>query len=82
MLGGEKTAGKTMALLDMAVSVALGDRWLTRFECKHSHKVLVLTSEDGEARIWQRIDAITRSKGRAVEKSKGRYSCIRCRSRS
>jgi hypothetical protein len=60
-LVGSKGAGKTLAELDMAASVTLGEPWLGRFSTVRG-RVLVLTCEESEAQIWQRIDAICRSK--------------------
>lgn len=60
-LAGPKGVGKSLALADMAVSVALGEPWLGRFPTKHA-SVLLLTCEDHEALVWQRLDAIARSK--------------------
>ena len=60
-LSGEKGTGKTVALLDMGVSVALGALWLGRFICQRG-RVLVLTSEDSEFDSGRWIDAIVRSK--------------------
>jgi AAA domain len=62
VLAGPKGVGKTFALLDLGVSVALGDPWFGRFETEQA-RVLVLTSEDPEPRLWQRIDAIARAGG-------------------
>jgi hypothetical protein len=63
VLAGPKGVGKTFALLDLGVSVALGNPWFGRFETEQA-RVLVLTSEDPEPRLWQRIDAIARARGR------------------
>ena len=63
VLAGPKGVGKTFALLDLSVGVSLGEPWFGRFETERS-RVLVLTSEDSEARLWQRIDAIVLSHGR------------------
>ncbi|HXF37408.1 MAG TPA: AAA family ATPase [Actinomycetota bacterium] len=71
VLAGPKGVGKTYALLDLAVSSALGEPWFGRFETEQT-TVLVLTSEDSRARIWRRIDAIARSRGRDPEELEGR----------
>jgi hypothetical protein len=63
VLAGPKGVGKTIALQDLGVSVALGNPWFGRFETEQA-RVLVLTSEDPEPRLWQRIDAIARAQGR------------------
>lgn len=70
VLAGPKGVGKTFAELDLAVSVALGEDWFGRFPCDR-RIALVLTAEDSEARIWQRIDAITRSKGHEPDDVEG-----------
>lgn len=62
VLAGPKGVGKTFALLDLAVAVALGKPWFGRFETT-ACRALVLTAEDSEARLWQRIDAIARARG-------------------
>lgn len=67
---GPKGIGKTFALLDLGVSVALEDPWFGRFETVAS-PVLVLTSEDAEERLWRRIDAIARAKDRDPDELEG-----------
>jgi len=62
VLAGPKGVGKTLALQDLAVSVALGEPWFGRFACERA-VTLVLTAEDPEARLWRRFDAIAASKG-------------------
>lgn len=63
VLAGPKGVGKTFALEDLGVSVALGDSWFRRYSARRQ-RVLLLTAEDSEARTWARIDAIARSKNR------------------
>lgn len=63
VLAGPKGVGKTFALLDMAVAVALGEPWFGRFPTERA-RVLALTSEDSEARLWRRADAIAAAQGR------------------
>jgi len=70
-LAGPKGVGKTFALLDMAVGVALGEPWFGRFETEQAI-ALVLTSEDSRARLWRRADAICRSLGRDPGELEGR----------
>jgi hypothetical protein len=60
---GPKGAGKSWALDDLGVSVALGESWLGRFPTTRA-RVLVLTCEESLGQTWKRLDAITRSKGR------------------
>lgn len=69
-LAGAKGVGKTLAQLDLAVSVALGEAWFGRFETQRT-RVLVLSAEDPRARLWRRIDAIARSRGRDPEELEG-----------
>lgn len=57
ILGAEDKAGKTWAVLDLAVSVALGGRWLGRFPCAKGD-VLALLGEGGERSFHRRIEAI------------------------
>jgi AAA domain len=71
VLAGAKGVGKTLAQQDLAVSVALGEPWFGRFETERAI-AMVLTSEDPEARLWRRFDAIARSKGRDPEELEGR----------
>jgi hypothetical protein len=71
VLAGPKGVGKTFALLDLAVGVALGEPWFGRFPTEQAH-ALVLTSEDSRARLWQRADAIARSLGRDSGELEGR----------
>jgi AAA domain len=66
VLAGPKGVGKTFALEDLAVSVALGRPWFGRFSTQAA-RVLLLTSEDSEARLWRRADAIARSLGAGPE---------------
>jgi hypothetical protein len=71
VLAGSKLVGKTISLLDLAVSVAFGEPWFGRFQTTQG-TVLVLTCEDHEARTWNRLDAIARSKGHDPNELEGR----------
>jgi len=70
VLAGPKGVGKTFAMLDLAVAVALGTPWFGRFDTEQA-PVLVFTSEDSRARLWRRADAIVRSRGRDAEELEG-----------
>jgi AAA domain len=59
VLAGPKGVGKTYALIDLAVAVALGESWFGRFPTNRA-KVLLLTSEDSRAKLWRRADAVAR----------------------
>ena len=61
-LAGPKGVGKTFTLIEIGVCVALGEPWLGRFETTRG-RVLLLTSEDSRARLWQRADAVARFLG-------------------
>ena len=52
VLAGTKGVGKTFALIDLGVAVALGEPWFGRFPTERA-RVLLLTSEDSRARLWQ-----------------------------
>jgi AAA domain len=62
VLAGPKGVGKTFALADLAVSVALGRPWFGRFDTERA-AVAMFTSEDSRARLWRRADAIARAAG-------------------
>lgn len=66
VLAGPKGVGKTFALLDLGVAVALGAPWFGRFDTEQA-RVLVMTSEDSRARLWRRVDGIARSLERAPD---------------
>ena len=66
-LAGPKGVGKSLALADLAVAVALGEPWFGRFPTTSS-RVLMLTGEDsegrygsGSTRLLGRSDAIPKS---------------------
>jgi hypothetical protein len=69
-LAGPKGVGKSLAFADLSVAVALGESWFGRFATTQS-RVLLLTGEDSEARVLQRLDAIARSLGRDPEELEG-----------
>jgi hypothetical protein len=71
VLAGPKGVGKTFAMLDLGVGVALGEPWFGRFETVAA-PVLVLTSEDSRARLWRRVDAITTAVGHDPAELEGR----------
>jgi hypothetical protein len=71
VLAGPKGVGKTFAMLDLGVGVALGEPWFGRFETEAA-TVLVLTSEDSRARLWRRVDAITTAVGHDPAELEGR----------
>jgi hypothetical protein len=67
VIGAEDKAGKTWALLDLAVSVATGTPWLERFACPTAGPVLLYLGEGGERAMLRRLRAITRSRGVSVD---------------
>jgi AAA domain-containing protein len=61
-LGAEDKAGKTWAVLDLAVSVRTGTPWLGRFECPQPGEILMFLGEGGDRPHLRRLDAVARSK--------------------
>jgi AAA domain len=57
VLAAESKAGKTWAILDLAVSVACGRPWLGRFACP-PRPALVFLGEGGERAIVRRLRAV------------------------
>jgi hypothetical protein len=58
VFAAEDKAGKTWAILDLAVSVAAGVPWLGAFTCPPSGRVLVFLGEGGERAMVRRLRAI------------------------
>jgi hypothetical protein len=58
VFAAEDKAGKTWAILDLAVSVAAGTPWLGHFPCPPSGPVLVFLGEGGERAMVRRLRAI------------------------
>jgi len=58
VFAAEDKAGKTWAILDLAVSVAAGRPWLGHFGCPPSGPVLVFLGEGGERAMVRRLRAI------------------------
>ncbi|HEY2958670.1 MAG TPA: AAA family ATPase [Actinomycetota bacterium] len=58
VFAAEDKAGKTWAILDLAVSVAAGEPWLGHFGCPPSGPVLVFLGEGGERAMVRRLRAI------------------------
>lgn len=54
--------GKTWAVVDLAVSVATGGKWLSRFGCKQG-RVLMYCGEGGARNIVRRVRAVAKQKG-------------------
>jgi AAA domain len=63
VLGAEDKAGKTFALLDLAVSVATGSPWFNAFPCPTPGPVTLFLGEGGAAAMLRRLDAILASRG-------------------
>jgi hypothetical protein len=62
VLAAESKAGKTWAILDLAVSVATGRPWLGRFACPE-RPALVFLGEGGERATIRRLRAVCAHKG-------------------
>jgi hypothetical protein len=63
VFAAEDKAGKTWAILDLALSVAAGVPWLGQFPCPPSGRVLVFLGEGGERAMVRRLRAIAAHKG-------------------
>jgi hypothetical protein len=62
VFAAEDKAGKTWAILDLALSVAAGRPWLGRFGCPPSGRVLIFLGEGGERAMVRRLRAIAAHK--------------------
>jgi len=62
-VGAEAKLGKSMALLDLAVSVASGTAWMGTAEVCSPGPVVVFAAEDDDAEMLRRIDAVCASRG-------------------
>jgi AAA domain len=78
VLAAEDKAGKTWAILDLAVSVAAGRPWLGAYPCPHAGRVLVFLGEGNQRAIVRRLRAICAHKHLQVEKLAARIRlCFR-----
>jgi hypothetical protein len=62
VFAAEDKAGKTWAILDLALSVAAGVPWLGHYRCPPSGRVLVFLGEGGERAMIRRLRAVTEAK--------------------
>jgi hypothetical protein len=62
IFAAEDKAGKTWAILDLALSVAAGVPWLGHFACPLAGRVLVFLGEGGERAMVRRLRAIAAHK--------------------
>jgi hypothetical protein len=63
VFAAEDKAGKTWAILDLAISVAAGVPWLGHFACPPAGRVLVFLGEGGERAMIRRLRAVAEHKG-------------------
>ena len=78
VLAAEDKAGKTWAILDLAVSVAAGRPWLGAFSCPQAGRVLVFLGEGNQRAIVRRLRAICAHKHLQVEQLAARIRlCFR-----
>jgi hypothetical protein len=78
VLAAEDKAGKTWAILDLAVSVAAGRPWLGAFGCPRAGRVLVFLGEGNQRAIVRRPRAICAHKHLQVEELAARIRlCFR-----
>jgi hypothetical protein len=74
----EDKAGKTWAILDLAVSVAAGRPWLGAYPCPQPGRVLVFLGEGGQRAIVRRLRAVCAHKHLQVEELAARIRlCFR-----
>jgi hypothetical protein len=66
VIGGAPKCCKTWLALDLAISVATGTDMLGRFQVPSKGPVLFYGAEDAPARLRERIDAISGSRGLAL----------------
>lgn len=67
IIGAENKAGKTWAILDMAVTVASGNSWLGQYPCDRPGSVLVFLGEGGERKMIRRARAVAHFYGTRIE---------------
>jgi AAA domain len=78
VLAAEDKAGKTWAILDLAVSVAAGHSWLGAYRCPQAGRVLVFLGEGNQRAIVRRLRAICAHKHLQVEELAARIRlCFR-----
>jgi AAA domain len=78
VLAAEDKAGKTWAILDLAVSVAAGRPWLGAYRCPQAGRVLVFLGEGNQRAIIRRLRAICAHKHLQVEQLAARIRlCFR-----
>jgi hypothetical protein len=78
VLAAEDKAGKTWAILDLAVSVAAGRPWLGHFPCPQAGRVLVFLGEGNQRAIVRRLRAICAHKHLQAEELAARIRlCFR-----
>ena len=58
LFGGKSKRGKSWLMLDLALSVATGNRVWRHFEVPEPQPVLYIALEDGRARIQRRLQEI------------------------
>jgi hypothetical protein len=62
VIAARDKAGKTWAVLDLAVSTVTGGQWMNRFPCRQG-RVVVYCGEGGERNIVRRVRAVAEHKG-------------------
>jgi hypothetical protein len=63
IIGAENKAGKTWAILDLAVAGAAGASWLGAYPVDHAGPVLAFLGEGGERKMIRRIRAVAAHHG-------------------
>jgi AAA domain len=78
VLAAEDKAGKTWAILDLAVSVAAGRPWLGAYPCPQAGRVLVFLGQGNQRAIVRRLRAICAHKHLQVQELAARIRlCFR-----
>ncbi len=76
MIVGPEKSGKTSIMLDLAVSLASGTRFLGIAEVKEPVNVLVFSAESGREVIGGKLNAICRGRGIRFEDLQGKFVLV------
>jgi hypothetical protein len=77
VLAAEDKAGKTWAVLDLAVSTVTGTPWLDYFPHRHPGPALIFVGEGGDRSIVRRLTAIIEDRGGDLGDLDGLRICTR-----
>lgn len=71
LLASPAKVGATSALIDLALSVVAGRKWLNRFECE-TGRVLYINLESGTGFFWKRLEMVAQARGIELSQVKNR----------